>query len=139
MKVFVYYIGKPKDAHANAIAQDFLQRAGHYASTQMLEIKPEKADLPSKHPTAFRIYLDPAGRAMDSLEFSTLFSKAEMAGHDLVFLIGGADGLPAAWRADANLLLSRSRMTFPHDLARAMLAEQIHRAWGILRGNPYPR
>ena len=139
MKVFVYYIGKPKDPHANAIAEDFLKRAGHFAATQMLEIKPDKADLPARHPTAFRVYLDPAGRMMDSVEFSALFSKAEMTGHDLVFLIGGADGLPAAWRRDANLLLSLSRMTFPHELARAMLAEQIYRAWAILRGHPYPR
>ena len=139
MKVFVYFIGKPKDAHANAIAEDFLTRAGHYAVTQILEVKPEKTDLRAKHPNAFRVYLDPAGRAMDSTEFSTLFSKAEMAGHDLVFLIGGADGLPPAWRADASLLLSLSRMTFPHELARAMLAEQIYRAWAILRGHPYPR
>ena len=139
MKVFVYYIGKPKDPHANAIAEDFLKRAGHYAATQMREVKPDKADLPLKHPHAFRIYLDPAGTPMASTAFATLFSKAEMQGQDLVFLIGGADGLPAAWRPDAHLLLSLSRMTFPHELARAMLAEQIYRAWAILRGHPYPR
>lgn len=139
MKVFVYYIGKPKGAHANAIADDFLKRAGHYAPTQMQEIKPDKTDLPIKHPNATRVYLDPAGKSMDSGEFAKLFSKAEMSGKDLVFLIGGADGLPPTWRTDAHLLLSLSRMTFPHELARAMLAEQIYRAWAILRGHPYPR
>ncbi len=139
MKVFLYYIGKPKDPHANAIAEDFLRRAAHYAPTQMLELKPERANLPAKHPTAQRIYLDPAGRQIPSQDFAQLFSKAEMAGHDLVFLVGGHDGLPPAWRADAHLLLSLSRMTFPHELARAMLAEQIYRAWAILRGHPYPR
>ena len=139
MKVFLYYIGKPKDPHANAIAEDFVRRAAHYAPMQMLQIKPEKADLLSKHPNAQRIYLDPAGRAMESENFAQLFLKAEMAGQDLVFLIGGHDGLPEAWRKDAHLLLSLSRMTFPHELARAMLAEQIYRAWAILRGHPYPR
>jgi len=139
LKVFLYYIGKPKDLHSNAIAEDFVRRSSHYAATQMLEIKPERTDLPAKHPTAFRVYLDPTGRATSSQAFSTLFSKAEMAGNDLVFLVGGADGLPAAWKADAHLLLSLSAMTFPHELARAMLAEQIYRAWAILRGHPYPR
>jgi len=139
LKVFLYYIGKPKDPHANAIAEDFVRRAAHYAPMQMLQIKPEKADLPARHPNAQRIYLDPAGRAMESEDFSQLFSKAEMAGQDLVFLIGGHDGIPEAWRRDAHLLLSLSLMTFPHELARAMLTEQIYRAWAILRGHPYPR
>jgi 23S rRNA (pseudouridine1915-N3)-methyltransferase len=139
VKVFLYYIGKPKDAHANAIAEDFLSRAAHYASCQMLEIKPEKADLPAKHPSARRIYLDPGGRMMDSPAFSEVFREAEMLGRDLVFLVGGHDGLPDTWRGQADMLLSFSRMTFPHELARAMLAEQIYRAFAILRGHPYPR
>ena len=139
MKVFLYFIGKPKDAHSNAIAADFVRRSSHYSAIQMAEINPQRVSLATKHPSAFRVYLDPAGRMLDSTEFSAFFSKAEMLGHDLVFLIGGADGLSAAAKAEANLLLSLSRMTFPHELARAMLAEQIYRAWAILRGHPYPR
>lgn len=139
MKVFLYYIGKPKDANANRIAEDFVGRAGHYAATQMTEIKPEKADLPAKHPAARKIYLDPGGRKMDSQAFAEIFRDAEMTGRDLVFLIGGHDGLPEGWRGQADLLLSLSPMTFPHELARAMLAEQIYRAFAILRGHPYPR
>jgi 23S rRNA (pseudouridine1915-N3)-methyltransferase len=139
VKVFLYYIGKPKDPHANRIAEDFLGRASHYAPTQMTEIRPDKADLPAKHPTARRIYLDPAGRPMDSHAFANIFSDAEMSGRDLVFLIGGHDGLPAGWRDQADFLLSLSQMTFPHELARAMLAEQIYRSFAILRGLPYTR
>jgi len=56
-----------------------------------------------------------------------------------VFVLGGADGLPPEWRPNADLLLSLSPMTFPHELARAMLAEQIYRAVTTLRGHPYPR
>jgi 23S rRNA (pseudouridine1915-N3)-methyltransferase len=139
MKIFLYYIGKPKDPHANAIAEDFLGRAARYAPSEMREIRPERTDLWAKHPTARKIFLDPAGKAMDSAAFATLFSKGEMEGRDLVFLIGGHDGLPAGWGARADLLVSLSRMTFPHELARAMLAEQIYRAFAILRGHPYPR
>ena len=139
MKVFVYYIGKPKDVHANRIAEDFLGRAAHYAANQMIEINPKKADLPAKHPTARKIYLDPGGRKMDSQAFSEVFRDAEMTGRDLVFLIGGHDGLPTEWRGQADLLLSLSDMTFPHELARAMLAEQIYRATTVLAGHPYHR
>ena len=76
---------------------------------------------------------------MDTAAFVALVSRAEMEGRDLVFVVGGADGLPPDWRARADLLLSLSRMTFPHELARAMLAEQIYRAFATLRGHPYPR
>lgn len=139
MKVFLYYIGKPRDPHMNAIAEDFVSRASHYAATQMTELRPDRVDLRAKHPTARRMFCDPAGRELDSQAFSGIFEKAGMEGRDLVFLIGGADGLPAAARPQATEFLSLSRMTFPHELARAMLAEQIYRAFAILRGHPYPR
>lgn len=139
MKVFLYYVGKAKDAHANALAADYIKRADRYASAQMAELKPGRNDFWSKHPTATKILLDPAGQAMDSDAFAKLFGKAEMLGHDLVFVIGGHDGLPAEWRAHGDLLLSLSAMTMPHELARAVVAEQIYRAFTILRGHPYPR
>jgi 23S rRNA (pseudouridine1915-N3)-methyltransferase len=139
LKVFLYYIGKPRDAHANHIAEDFIERAARYASTRMLEVRPDRVDLFAKHPSAEHVYLDPAGRALDSAAFSRIFEKAEMTGRDLVFLVGGADGLPPAWKQKATMLLSLSPMTFPHELARAVLAEQIYRAFAILRGHPYPR
>ncbi|MGA7240638.1 MAG: 23S rRNA (pseudouridine(1915)-N(3))-methyltransferase RlmH [Bryobacteraceae bacterium] len=139
MKVFLYFIGKPKDAHANAIAEDFLGRAARYAPCEMREIRPDRADLWAKHPTARKIFCDPAGKALDSAGFAKLIAAAEMEGRDLVFLIGGHDGLPAGWGGRADRLLSLSTMTFPHELARAMLAEQIYRAFATLRGHPYPR
>jgi 23S rRNA (pseudouridine1915-N3)-methyltransferase len=128
VKIFLYYIGKPRDQHANAIAADFTSRASRYAACEMREIRPERTDPWAKHPAARRILLDPAGKAMDTAAFVAL-----------VFVVGGADGLPQEWRARADLLLSLSRMTFPHELARAMLTEQIYRAFATLRGHPYPR
>ena len=139
MKIFLYFIGKPKDPHANALAEDFLGRAARYTAAEMREIRPDRVDLRDKHPTARKIFLDPAGKAMDSAAFAKLIAKAEMEGRDLVFLVGGHDGLPSGWATRADLLVSMSAMTFPHELARAMLAEQIYRAFATLRGHPYPR
>jgi len=144
VKVFLYYVGKAKDAHANALAEDDIRRAGRYAAVQMAEIKPAgpktgRTAFWSKHPGASRILLDPAGRPLDSAAFANIFSNAEMLGHDLVFVVGGHDGLPSAWREKADLLVSLSAMTMPHELARAVLAEQIYRAFTMLRGHPYPR
>jgi 23S rRNA (pseudouridine1915-N3)-methyltransferase len=139
VKIHVYYIGKPRDAHANRLAQDYLDRAARYATVEMREIRPERFDIWGKHPAAHKVFLDPAGKACASAGFAALLSKAEMEGRDLVFLLGGHDGLPAGWASRADLLLSLSAMTFPHELARVMLAEQIYRAFATLRGHPYPR
>ncbi len=139
MKLYLYFIGKPKDAHANGLAADFWSRVGHYGAAEMREIRPDRKDWWERHRAARKILLDPAGKMMDSERFAALIGKAEMEGRDLVFLIGGHDGLPGGWKERADLLLSLSPMTFPHELARAMLAEQVYRAFAILRGHPYPR
>ena len=139
MRIHVYYIGKPRDASANAMAAEYIQRATRYARCEMREIRPDRFDLWSKHPTARKILLDPAGKLLDSAAFTDLIDNGERDGRDLVFVIGGADGLPEAWRGRADLLLSLSPMTWPHELARVMLAEQIYRAFTTLRGHPYPR
>ena len=139
MKIYLYFIGKPKDAHANALSSDFLSRVSRYCACEMREIRPERVDLAQKHPTARRVFLDPAGKPLDSPAFAALVAKFELESRDLVFLVGGHDGLPPGWRERADLLLSLSPMTFPHELARAMLAEQIYRAFATLRGHPYPR
>ena len=139
VKIFLYYIGKPKDPHANAMAADFVGRAARYSACEMREIRPDRTDLWDKHPSARKIFLDPAGKAMDSAAFARLIARSEMEGRDLVFLIGGHDGLPPGWAARADQLVSLSAMTFPHELARAMLAEQIYRGFATLRGHPYPR
>ena len=60
----------------------------------MREMRPGRADIREKHPSARHILLDPAGKTMDSAAFAALFSRAEMEGRDLVFVVGGADGLP---------------------------------------------
>jgi 23S rRNA (pseudouridine1915-N3)-methyltransferase len=139
VKIYLYFIGKPKDGHANAVAEDFLGRAGRYCACEMREIRPERFDPWERHPAARKIFLDPAGKPMDSAAFAGAIAQAEMLGRDLVFVIGGHDGLPRGWGSRADVLLSLSQMTFPHELARAMLAEQIYRAFATLRGHPYPR
>ena len=139
MKVFVYFIGKPRDAHANGIAEEFVKRTGRYAGCEMKEVHPERFDLFGKHANARKIFLDPAGRSLDTAGFVSLIERAERDGQDLIFLIGGHDGLPVHWKPHADMLLSLSPMTFPHELARAMLMEQIYRAFTTLRGHPYPR
>jgi len=139
MKIFLYFIGKPRDVHANAIAAEFIKRSTRYTVSEMREISPARFDLFARHQAARKIFLDPTGRPLNSPAFIKIVEHAERDGQDLVFLLGGHDGLPEDWKPRADLLLSLSPMTFPHELARAMLAEQIYRALTTLRGHPYPR
>ena len=139
MKIFVYFVGKPRDEHANAMAEDYLKRCARYLRCEMREVLPERFDPWSKHPSGSKILLDPAGKSFDSARFAELVSKAERESRDLVFLVGGASGLPKQWRDRPSLVLSLSAMTLPHELARVMLTEQIYRALATLRGHPYPK
>ena len=133
MKIFLYYVGKARDTHANAMAAEYMKRSGRYATCEMREIHPARFDPWTKHPGALKVLLDPQGRSMDSAKLTKLFDR------DLVFIIGGSDGLPAEWRPRADVLVSLTPLTMPHELARVVLAEQIYRALTTLRGHPYPR
>ena len=91
-------------------------------------------------PRACRVALDERGRAFSSPELAELIARERDQGcPEMVFLIGGADGLSKAVREEAGHLLSFGPMVWPHRLARAMLAEQIYRAMTILAGLPYHR
>jgi 23S rRNA (pseudouridine1915-N3)-methyltransferase len=139
MKVYVLYVGKARDARANQMAGEYIKRTNRYLSCEMREIRPGRYDLFARHPNATRALLDPAGSTLDSAGFTGLVARAERGARDLVFVVAGAEGPPAEWRARADLLLSLSPLTFPHELARVVLAEQIYRAATTLRGHPYPK
>ncbi len=115
------------------MAEEYIKRSGRFATCEMREVRPGRLNPWEKHPNVYKIALDPAGRIMDSAKLAGIFER------DLMFLIGGAEGLPEEWRDRADLLLSLTPMTMPHELARVVLAEQIYRALTTLRGHPYPR
>ena len=139
MKLYLFFIGKPRDPQANRIAEEYIQRSSRYIRCEMREIQPARFDLFAKHGAGRKVLLDPEGKALDSDGMAALIGAAELEARDLVFLVGGADGLPPDWRPKADLLLSLSRMTFSHELARVMLAEQVYRGLTMLRGHPYAR
>jgi 23S rRNA (pseudouridine1915-N3)-methyltransferase len=87
----------------------------------------------------FVVALDSGGTAPDSVEFSGLLRRWSETGKKLSFVIGGAEGLDAAVIARADAVISLGRLTWPHMLARVMLAEQIYRAQMIVTGHPYHR
>lgn len=101
------------------------------ASARLLQAVPESARV---------IALDEQGRAFDSRAFARQIQTYELDGdRDVAFLIGGADGHTDAVTQKADLVLSFGKQTWPHMLARVMLAEQLYRAGTILSGHPYHR
>ena len=86
------------------------------------------------------ILLDERGKALDSESFATLLGAFRDGGkRDLMLAIGGADGLDPALHARADAVLCLGKMTWPHQLARILIAEQLYRAVTILAGHPYHR
>lgn len=86
------------------------------------------------------VALDQTGVEMDSAAFADRLRSWRDAGEPgIAFLIGGADGLDEPIRRDAALTLSLGLMTWPHQLARVLLAEQVYRAMTIIAGHPYHR
>ncbi|NIP16233.1 MAG: 23S rRNA (pseudouridine(1915)-N(3))-methyltransferase RlmH [Pseudomonadales bacterium] len=90
-------------------------------------------------PRDWVIALDVGGEGCSTRELALRLEEWRMQGQDVAFLIGGAEGLAPACLARADMTLSLSRLTFPHEMVRVMVAEQIYRAWTILSGHPYHR
>jgi len=144
VRVRIIAIGKAKDRSLRVGLDEYYARIGRYAKFEEVEIKDgdavEVAEKLSRNiPDRSRVVaLEVDGRSFGSHEFAKWLGRAENdAVQTVVFLIGGAYGLPQDISKTADLRLSLSAMTFPHRLARLVLAEQIYRGFSILRGEPY--
>ena len=85
------------------------------------------------------VLLDERGKQLNSKALATQLSEWQTDGRNLCFIIGGPDGVSDAIRQRADMMLSLSQLTLPHGMARALLAEQLYRAWSLQTGHPYHR
>lgn len=108
--------------------------------TRVTELPDRGGRSPDFAPATRRVMLDETGKLMSSVEFARQLERWRDDGvREARFMIGAADGFDDAEREGADLLLSFGRATWPHMLARAMLAEQLFRATAILANHPYHR
>ena len=134
---------KAKSAASEALASDYLARATRLNPCSAAIFDSEAAllaaaDRQPGRPAAHILIFDSRGDALTSEEFASLIGRLRDEGVPRIMLaIGPADGWSAAARARAHRSLSLGRMTLPHELARAVVAEQIYRALTILAGHPY--
>jgi len=144
MRIAIIAVGKIKQAGLRAELDDYLGRIRRYAGCEEVELKdgPER-DVVARFERALPergavIALEVDGRELDSPGLARFVARHEQAATGtLAFLVGGAYGLPAVVSKRAELRLSLSKLTLPHRLARVVLAEQLYRAFTILRNEPY--
>lgn len=157
MKIRVIAVGKIKDPALKTLIQEYEKRLSSYVETEIIEIQdvpiPKNASAKEEEqvlekerikiekllaPNDFVIALDIEGEAMDSIVFSDTLMNMLMEGQSKVtFLIGSSLGLSEILKKRAQRRISFSRMTFPHQLMRLILFEQIYRAFRIKNNEPY--
>ncbi|MGA9992543.1 MAG: 23S rRNA (pseudouridine(1915)-N(3))-methyltransferase RlmH [Thiobacillaceae bacterium] len=155
MKLHILAIGHKMPAWIDAGVHEYTRRMPADMVVEMIELKPERraagastsriqereaerirSALPLQ---ALLVALDERGRQLTTVELAQYLARWMQDGANPCFVIGGADGLGASVRENADLLWGLSRLTLPHGLVRIMLAEQLYRAVSLLKGHPYHR
>jgi len=157
LQIKVVAVGKIKDKYLQAGIEEYIKRLKTYVKLEILELEDEpclerfspaeevqvklregERILRRISPHDYCILLDVMGQEMDSVEFAGFLDDLTLKGNSrLVFVIGGSLGLGANVYARADYRWSFSKLTFPHQLIRLILLEQIYRANRISRGEPY--
>ncbi len=148
--VVIIGVGRLREKFFREAAEEYKKRLSRYVKLDIIEVDdlPEDAGEITKkkegemilskiRPDDFVVANCIDGKQMDSVELSEFFREREMYGSRVVFVIGGSLGLSDDVIRRANKKLSMSKMTFPHQLFRVMLLEQIYRAQKILSGERY--
>ena len=135
-------LGKTRRPELRAVVEDYVKRISRHSPIEINEVRDAAAALKrlDADRAATVILLDAAGKTLDSNAFAKwLADHRDRGTRELIFLCGDADGFPDSLRNRAHQKLSLGSMTFSHELARVMLAEQLYRAFAILSGSPYPK
>lgn len=155
MKLIVVAVGLRMPEWVETAWRDYAKRLPSDCSLELKEIKPEprtsgktpaqmmqaearriEAAIPAH---ALRIALDERGKDISTMGLATELEKWRGGGHDVVFLVGGPDGLDTTLKQSCHGKLRLSSLTLPHPMVRVVLAEQLYRAWAIMTGHPYHR
>lgn len=144
------WVGKTKDKNWRTLQEDYLKRLSYFVKFEITEIKDGPAHetkeiegkriLEKVHQSSFVCLLDVKGKSISSHKFANEVIKWQNRGlKEIIFLIGGADGVSSEIAERADISLSLSSFTFTHEMARVLLIEQIYRAYTIIKGFPYQK
>jgi 23S rRNA (pseudouridine1915-N3)-methyltransferase len=142
MRIRLLMLGKTRRPEMRAVLDDYAKRIGRYLPIEITEVRDESAAVKKLDAdrAATVVLLDARAKNLSSEDFAKwLGERRDRSMREIIFLCGDADGFPEGLRQRAQQKVSLSAMTFSHELARVMLAEQIYRALAILSGSPYPK
>ncbi|MCJ8518752.1 23S rRNA (pseudouridine1915-N3)-methyltransferase [Pseudorhizobium tarimense] len=159
MRISLFAVGRLKAGPEKELASRYLERFEKTGPavglefvrlTEVTESKASNADTRKREEAAalekalpegaLLVLLDERGKSLDSEAFAETISRFRDSGkRDLMIAIGGADGLDPALQSKASAVLNLGNMTWPHQLVRILIAEQLYRAVTILSGHPYHR
>ena len=153
MRLELLFLGKTREAYLAAGIKDYAKRLSHYINIEIITLKegkikkgePENATIERQSQTLMQnaqgsiiVCLDRTGREINSLELAAQLGNWEMQGlKKITFVLGGPLGLSANILKKSGLVLSLSKMTFTHEMARMLLLEQLYRAYTIKAGEKY--
>jgi 23S rRNA (pseudouridine1915-N3)-methyltransferase len=155
MQLVIAAVGHKMPAWIETGFGEYAKRMPPECRIQLREIKPversgsrtaetvmaqERVKIEAAIPKGARIVaLDERGKDITTVQLAQLLTQWQQDGRDVTFVIGGADGLDAGFKASADMLVRISSLTLPHGMVRVLLAEQLYRAWSITQNHPYHR
>ncbi len=151
MKIFIVHQGKTTDKNLDSLEKDYLKRLSHYASIQTLYLNEPKGQLTIDAIRAFEesnlfklfkpsdivLLFDEKGKNYSSSEFAQFLQKQFLSGKSIFLVCGGPYGFSESVYKRADGLISLSSMTFTHQMVRVIIAEQLYRAFTILKNEKY--
>lgn len=153
MKIKIICLGKFKEKALIDLEKEYLKRLSPFGKVKVIEvdeisyrknddlerIKAKEADLIRKHihKDSLVILMEEKGKLRNSIDFATFLERISSLGQEITFVIGSGIGLHSSLQEVANYSISLSLLTFPHNIARILLEEQIYRATMIIIGKEY--
>ncbi|CAN5434641.1 23S rRNA (pseudouridine(1915)-N(3))-methyltransferase RlmH [soil metagenome] len=146
MRFRFIWIGKTKDKNWRALQDEYYRRLSHFVRCEIVQIKDHNKETEGKlileklNQSHFVCLLDVKGRSISSHVLAAEIEKWQNRGlKEIVFVIGGSEGVISEVVERANNSLSLSFMTLTHEMARVVLFEQLYRAFTIIKGYPYQK
>jgi 23S rRNA (pseudouridine1915-N3)-methyltransferase len=142
MKITIVTTGEPHLSFARSGIDEYYKRIQGFANVELVFVKENKKmedKILSLMEKKYSILMDEQGKQYSSEELSLFLEKKKNQGENLCFIIGGPDGHTQKVREKAQMSLSLSTLTFPHDLATLLTVETLYRSLSILSNHPYHR
>lgn len=144
MNITLISVGRLKQSHERTWFEEYEQRIKRYCRFEEVELKQQVTEAQMvaslakvTGPRSILVLLDAMGKSMSSVRFAEFVGSHMNQAEKLVFVVGGAYGFPQQVLNLPHQKISLSAMTFPHRLAKLLVAEQLYRAFCILRNEPY--